>query len=111
MVRLLSREIFCDFDVLEMFESRAWVDVGRDYDRKNVLLLILAQVDLATYSMIGVEEDDREISEYLERSLEGKRFLIVFDDVWDVDFWYNLEYFLPNNNVGSKILLTTRSRE
>ncbi|XP_057774788.1 putative late blight resistance protein homolog R1A-10 [Salvia miltiorrhiza] len=107
----LAEEILCDFDIVEMFESRAWVAVGSTYDRRDVLLLILAQVDPDACAMIGAEEGDREISKYLERSLEGKRFLIVFDDVWDVDFWYNLEYLLPNNGDGSKVVLTTRSRE
>lgn len=41
--------------------------------------------------------------------MKTKRYLIVFDDVWTVDFWPLIRHALPDNNQGSRVLLTTRS--
>ncbi|KAH6756724.1 hypothetical protein C2S53_000814 [Perilla frutescens var. hirtella] len=111
----LADEIFQDFDMLKLFESRAWVKVGLSYQIEDILREILAQVlDLDNDQMlsnIGHQEVEVMLREYLKTSLEGKRYLIVLDDVWDTGFWPKLEPSLPNNDVGSKVLLTTRSRE
>ncbi|KAJ1428303.1 Virus X resistance protein-like, coiled-coil domain [Sesbania bispinosa] len=45
-----------------------------------------------------------EVREYLQH----KRYLIFFDDVWQVDFSDQVEFAMPNNNKDSRIIITTR---
>ncbi|XP_076887617.1 putative late blight resistance protein homolog R1B-14 [Bidens hawaiensis] len=40
-----------------------------------------------------------------------KRYLMVIDDVWDIDAWDNLRLFLPHDNTGSRVMLTSRLTE
>ena len=35
--------------------------------------------------------------------------MVVFDDVWQTDFWGVIKHALPNNVNGSRIVLTTRN--
>ncbi|KAF3320451.1 putative disease resistance protein [Carex littledalei] len=41
--------------------------------------------------------------------LEAKKYLIVLDDVWTNNLWTQIEEALPDENNGSRVLLTTRS--
>lgn len=38
----------------------------------------------------------------------GRKYLIVLDDIWDSQAWDEISRFCPDNNNGSRILLTTR---
>ncbi|KAL0000415.1 hypothetical protein SO802_014196 [Lithocarpus litseifolius] len=40
--------------------------------------------------------------------LQDKRYVVVFDDVWEIDFWGEIEHALPDNTKGARILITTR---
>ncbi|TVU11086.1 hypothetical protein EJB05_44649, partial [Eragrostis curvula] len=44
----------------------------------------------------------------LEKLLKNKRYLIVIDDVWTIRAWEAVRSKLPENNCGSRIIVTTR---
>ncbi|XP_078159674.1 putative disease resistance RPP13-like protein 3 [Carex rostrata] len=44
----------------------------------------------------------------LKSSLIGRRYLIVLDDVWTEDLWIKLKHILPDDNNGSRVLMTSR---
>ncbi|KAL0320315.1 UNVERIFIED_CONTAM: putative late blight resistance proteinR1A-10 [Sesamum radiatum] len=52
-----------------------------------------------------------ELAERLYRTLKGRRYLIVMDDVWDTKAWDDIRRFFPDDNNGSRIILTTRQSE
>ncbi|KAL0401609.1 UNVERIFIED_CONTAM: putative late blight resistance proteinR1B-14 [Sesamum latifolium] len=57
------------------------------------------------------QESDQELAklkEQLHKTLFGRRYLIVMDDVWDIDVWNEMKIYFPNNRNGSRILVTTR---
>ncbi|GER53556.1 disease resistance protein RGH3, partial [Striga asiatica] len=41
-------------------------------------------------------------------SLFGRRYLIVMDDIWGTVAWDRVKPFFPDNNNGSRVLITTR---
>ncbi|CAL9022425.1 unnamed protein product [Prunus brigantina] len=43
--------------------------------------------------------------------LKEKRYAIVFDDVWSMNFWECIKLALPDDNNGSRIIITTRISE
>ncbi|XP_019176879.1 PREDICTED: putative late blight resistance protein homolog R1B-17 [Ipomoea nil] len=42
-------------------------------------------------------------------SLKGRRYLIIVDDIWTTDAWDDIRRCFPDENNGSKILLTTQA--
>ncbi|GFP93648.1 putative late blight resistance protein homolog r1a-6 [Phtheirospermum japonicum] len=49
-----------------------------------------------------------ELGKKLYKSLFGRRYLIVLDDIWSSEAWDRVKTFFPNNNNGSRIMVTTR---
>ncbi|KAF2293052.1 hypothetical protein GH714_035749 [Hevea brasiliensis] len=54
-----------------------------------------------------------QLQSELRKKIEGKRYLLVLDDVWNenIENWNNLRKYLLAGARGSKILVTTRSIE
>ncbi|KAL8267899.1 hypothetical protein R6Q59_001697 [Mikania micrantha] len=104
----LATKVFNDAYVKYHFHVRVWVTVSQTYDKRNVLIQILesirCQLDLGVAS-------DSQLRELVHKQLMGKRYLIVIDDIWHIETWDDLKLFLPHNNNGSRILLTSRLTE
>ncbi|XP_057767626.1 putative late blight resistance protein homolog R1B-12 [Salvia miltiorrhiza] len=100
----LAEAVFEDPEITSHFDHRAWVTVGRKSQLDQVLQGILAQ-------MFGITQVDDELGPYLKKRLQGKRCLIVLDDVWERQILDSLLIFLPNILDGSiHLLVTTRDR-
>ncbi|PHT61853.1 hypothetical protein T459_34270 [Capsicum annuum] len=54
---------------------------------------------------------EAELADMLQKSLKGKRYLIVLDDMWKTEAWDAVRLCFPSENKGSGILLTTRNTE
>nr|XP_009772630.1 PREDICTED: putative late blight resistance protein homolog R1A-3 [Nicotiana sylvestris] len=53
----------------------------------------------------------RYIADKLRKSLIGRRYLIVLDDIWEVDVWEDLGLCFPKGEDGSRVMVTTRTEE
>ncbi|PHT73428.1 hypothetical protein T459_24213 [Capsicum annuum] len=54
---------------------------------------------------------EAELADRLQKSLKGKRYLIVLYDMWKSEAWDAVILCFPNENKGSGILLTTRNTQ
>ncbi|XP_059658822.1 disease resistance protein RPM1-like [Cornus florida] len=52
--------------------------------------------------------DSNDLKAEIKDFLQQRRYVLVFDDVWQIHAWDALKYAFPDNNSGSRILLTTR---
>jgi hypothetical protein len=50
---------------------------------------------------------EQELVEMLYNFFEGKRYLIVVDDVWTMDTWEAIQHAFPDPGNGSRVMLTT----
>lgn len=55
--------------------------------------------------------EKRQLIDNLREYLIKKRYLVVFDDVRAIQFWERINPTLPENEKGSKILITTHSSD
>ncbi|KAM3376257.1 hypothetical protein P3S68_014972 [Capsicum galapagoense] len=103
----LAYKVYNDKSVCSHFDVRAWCTVDQEYDEKKLLVRLFNQV---TGSDLKFSENI-DIAEKLRKQLYGKRYLIVLDDVWDIDTWDELTRPFPEVVKGSRIILTTRQKE
>ncbi|KAI4968757.1 hypothetical protein ZWY2020_046087 [Hordeum vulgare] len=89
------------------FDCRAFVSVGRKADPRKVLMDILLDLDVGGSQLILL--DETQLVKKLREYLEGKRYLIVIDDIWDAKLWTIINYaFSKDNNACSRLITTTR---
>ncbi|KAL0385204.1 UNVERIFIED_CONTAM: Disease resistance protein RPP13 [Sesamum radiatum] len=103
----LARRVYEHPSILSAFDCRLWVSIGTKCQLKDIMLDILAKLNLDNVD--GMHET--ELSEYVRRSLQDKKYLVVLDDIWSKEACYKLDELFPNNGNGSWILLTTRIRD
>ncbi|XP_027177990.1 late blight resistance protein R1-A-like [Coffea eugenioides] len=103
----LANNVYNDPLIKFHFHIRAWCTVSQVYCKHNLLLQIFCVIDpLSSSHYHKMNEDD--LAEKLYQHLKGKRYVIVLDDVWDIDWWNLLKHSLSDDCNGSRILLTSR---
>ncbi|GER53589.1 disease resistance protein [Striga asiatica] len=101
----LAKRIYEHPLVVEQFDIRRWATVSQEFDSKRILVEVL---DCLTMGNEDSECEYEELGQKLYQSLYGRRYLIVMDDIWSMEAWDGVKRFFPNNNDGSKVLITTR---
>ncbi|KAL3504619.1 hypothetical protein ACH5RR_034460 [Cinchona calisaya] len=91
------------------FHVRAWCCVSQVYQKQTLLSELLDQIVEKTYQGHQIEEE--YFSQNLYQSLKGRKYLIVIDDIWDIEAWDALKRIFPDDQSGSRILFTTRHRD
>ncbi|XP_031275674.1 putative disease resistance protein RGA3 [Pistacia vera] len=95
-----------DNKVINNFDQVMWVCVSEPFDEYRIAKAIIEALE-GFASNLGELES---IFQHISRSIAGKKFLLILDDVWSDDYknWEPLYYCLRNGLHGSKILITTR---
>ncbi|KAL0421974.1 UNVERIFIED_CONTAM: putative late blight resistance proteinR1A-10 [Sesamum latifolium] len=107
----LARNLYDDPSVTSHFDTRAWATISQDYNKRklqHVLLSLLGCVIGKSNIDEMRSKTDDELSLFLHQALKGRRYLIVLDDMWGVKPWDNTRRFFPDENNGSRIVVTTR---
>lgn len=107
----LARKLYNLGDVKRRFEYRAWTYVSQDYNTRDMLLRIIRSLGVASgeeLERIKMFTEEEELEAYLHDLLDGRRYLVVVDDIWKQDAWESLKRALPCNHGGSRVIITTR---
>ncbi|XP_040364476.1 disease resistance protein RPM1 [Rosa chinensis] len=97
--------------VKEHFDCCAWITVSQTYTVEDLLRVIMKELLRAVKEQIPVDLSDMSYShlvEMLASYLKEKRYMIVLDDVWDINLWRKISAALPDGPHGSRVMLTTR---
>ncbi|XP_027930708.1 disease resistance protein RPM1-like [Vigna unguiculata] len=108
----LSKQVFDR--VHTDFECHALITVSRSYTVEGLLRDLTNKLckerledpprDVATMNQMSLIEEVRN-------RLNNKRYVVLFDDVWNKTFWDDIELALIDNKNGSRILITTRDEK
>lgn len=110
LAKKVYNEVGCQFQVC------AWCCISQGYEKHKWLIDILrgtlneeipSGVDSGGYDT----RNEGDLEKDIYQSLKGKRYLIVLDDIWDIKAWHGLKSCFPDDNEGSRILLTTRMHD
>ncbi|XP_045787561.1 disease resistance protein RGA2-like [Trifolium pratense] len=105
----LAQLVYSDEKVQNLFEKSMWVCVSDNFDVKTILKNMLK-------SLLPKEKIDDTLTldnlqSMLRDNLNGKRYLLVLDDIWNDSFekWDKLmRTYLMCGAQGSKVVVTTR---
>ncbi|XP_055809374.1 putative late blight resistance protein homolog R1B-16 isoform X2 [Solanum dulcamara] len=105
-----AMSLYCDERIVIHFDIRAAVSVSQIYDTKELVLAMLHKITGYPDTSNGGDVDFWSAKLY--KSLKGRRFFILIDDLMgDIAAWDDLRNLFPDDRNGSIILLTTRSYE
>ncbi|KAM3321934.1 hypothetical protein P3S67_003085 [Capsicum chacoense] len=68
------------------------------------------EINQESYKQPVYQEEiyQENIADRLQKSLKRKRFLIVVDDMWSTAAWDNMSRLFPDDDNGSRVILTSR---
>uniref|UniRef100_A0A2N9HVG7 Disease resistance protein RGA3 n=1 Tax=Fagus sylvatica TaxID=28930 RepID=A0A2N9HVG7_FAGSY len=105
----LAQLVFNDDKIKNHFEVTLWVCVSNDFDEKSIVEKILEFAKTKKPENL----DMNNLIKDLHKEIEGKRYFLVLDDVWNDDRakWLSLKTLLMSGARGSTILVTTREEK
>ncbi|XXG72444.1 hypothetical protein AAC387_Pa07g1539 [Persea americana] len=121
----LVTKVFNSPAVKEHFQCYAWICVSKSYKIEELLRRMMKEFynsrkedlqnnskkeDLPVPDNIG-QMDYRQLVKTFISYLEDKRYVIVLDDAWNRQAWDDISVAIPNNQCGSRVMLTTRNRD
>ena len=62
-------------------------------------------------ALLGEEKTAQELAEKFDECVSGRRYLIVINDLNTIEVWDRVISCFPNNNLGSRIIVSTAQVE
>ncbi|KAL5193470.1 Disease resistance protein RPM1 [Glycine soja] len=107
----LAGRVFNNQKVISHFDYHAWITVSQSYTVEGLMRNLLKNLCKEKMGDLleGISEMDRDsLIDEVRNHLKQKRYVVIFDDVWSVELWGQIENAMFDNNNGSRILVTTR---
>ncbi|KAK4577325.1 hypothetical protein RGQ29_027730 [Quercus rubra] len=102
----LAQLVFNDDEVKKHFDQKFWVCVSDDFEVRVIVQKIMECAKNEEPKNLELNTLVKE----LKKEIDGKRYLLILDDVWngDREKWLCLKNLLISGGKGSRILVTTR---
>ncbi|XP_078148471.1 putative disease resistance protein RGA3 [Carex rostrata] len=103
----LASKIFNDRRIQEEFQIKIWVCVSKEVKGVELLKCMIREAG----GEHGAAQERSELAPILKRLVQGKKFLLVLDDVWEESraVWNSLlRAPMSGGAHGSRLLVTTR---
>ncbi|MFS8030643.1 putative virus X resistance protein-like, coiled-coil [Helianthus anomalus] len=101
----LAKRAYYDSYVTYHFYIRGWITVSQTYQKLDLLLSLCNSLSIEPGTG---EKNIGKLCELIYKRLKGKRYLIVIDDIWSPEAWNEIRICFPDDNLGSRILVTSR---
>ena len=107
----LVKKVYLNYKVVPHFDCCAWITVSHSYKMEEVLRDVLQQFYKARKEFAPMGFYTMKVTsliEELKHYLREQRYVVIFDDV---GFWECLKCSFPENDKGSRIIITTRNED
>uniref|UniRef100_A0A0A9CZE4 NB-ARC domain-containing protein n=1 Tax=Arundo donax TaxID=35708 RepID=A0A0A9CZE4_ARUDO len=109
----LAGSIYNKQDLRKNFNCHMWISVSRNYQVQDLLSEVMEQLfpdqDKNNPQLQRRNTNSpRDMLAIIQNHLANKRYIIVLDDIWDIDSWLFFDRAFPKNGHGSRIIITTR---
>jgi len=101
----LAQMVFNDQRVIEHFHPKIWICVSEDFNEKRLIKEIVESIEEKSLG----DMDLAPLQKKLQDLLNGKKYLLVLDDVWneDQDKWAKFRQVLKIGASGASVRTTT----
>ncbi|XP_027178107.1 putative late blight resistance protein homolog R1A-3 [Coffea eugenioides] len=106
----LANKVYTASSVRSHFHVHGWCRVSQMCNKHNLLVQLLSSLDSKSPDEY-LKMDENDLAMKLRQVLLRSRYLLVLDDLWDIEAWNLLEKLLPNDANGSRILFTSRCQD
>ncbi|KAG4399892.1 hypothetical protein GLYMA_08G319300v4 [Glycine max] len=94
------------------FTRHVWITVSQSYTIEGLLLKFLeAEKEKDPSQRVYSTMDKASLIHEVRNHLSCNSYVVVFDDVWNENFWEEMKFALVDVENGSRIIITTRHRE
>ncbi|XP_061353470.1 disease resistance protein RPM1-like [Gastrolobium bilobum] len=110
----LAKNVFENQQVKGHFDCHAFIIVSQSNSIEGLLKNLMKEFCKVTEEPLpqGINTMDKmSLLSVVRHYLQGKRYVIFFDDVWKVDFWDEIKLATLDNKMGSRIMITCRNLE
>lgn len=110
----LVKKVYDDVEVKKYFRTRVWITVSQSFSQEELLRNFIQSLPCAIRRSVPEAVENMSIDELkmlIKNLLQKRRYLVVLDDIWNLHEWEAVKYALPNNNSGSRVMLTTRKAD
>ncbi|XP_052205823.1 probable disease resistance protein At1g58602 [Diospyros lotus] len=105
----LAREVYHHQTIRHHFDRFGWTTISQQWRKEDVLQRLLTDLMPEQKGEIKSMRDE-ELVRQLFKIQKNRKCLVVLDDVWSTEVWDIIKCAFPSGKGGSKILLTSRSR-
>ncbi|CAN6362733.1 unnamed protein product [Urochloa humidicola] len=118
------RKAYQDPEICQTFRCRGWVRLEYPFDRRKFLQSVVAQFYTNSCLEKGESADVAELErmegavvkpggfvEEFVTQVNGKRYLLVLENVCTMGDWDAIRAFLPERDGGNRIIVSTEQRE
>ncbi|XP_058115149.1 putative disease resistance protein At1g50180 [Magnolia sinica] len=105
----LTKKLYNTGSVKKHFDSHAWISVSQEYAVADLLHKVAESCNVMIQGVEKMKVD--ELRDNISKYLNDKRYLVVLDDLWTDEAWDNLKHAFPENNKGSRVVITTRNKD
>ncbi|VAH12301.1 unnamed protein product [Triticum turgidum subsp. durum] len=89
------------------FNAAAWVTVSESYHIEDLLKKIAAQFGIAIDT---ANIETRDLAKSIHNYLQGKKYILVLDDVWAERLWSEIRGVFPTSNCTGRVVMTSRKQ-
>ncbi|XBJ21802.1 hypothetical protein VPH35_000291 [Triticum aestivum] len=110
----IIRVVYENPDIKTKFPCRAWVRLTHPFDSKDFIQSLVKQFYTAVGATVlfGMEMTTPfELAEKFDWYVKKKRYLIVLNGLSTIEEWDWVKGFFPDNNLGSRIIVSTTQVE
>ncbi|XP_028072757.1 putative disease resistance protein At1g50180 [Camellia sinensis] len=110
----MVKKVFDDAVVKNHFQSHVWITVSESFKIEVLLKGIIKQLfeEIKQPVPQGMDNmDTNSLKGIINAFLQQKRYVLVFDDLWDIQAWQSFRHVFPRGNCGSRVVLTTRNAD
>ncbi|KAF8015245.1 hypothetical protein BT93_H0905 [Corymbia citriodora subsp. variegata] len=107
----LAKTVYNDRQVKAYFQSHACISVSQSYKIRDILRDMIAQLhkEIRQPAPQGMESmNTMMLKQIVKDFLQQKRYVIVLDDVWNLEALEGIKNAMPNSSFCSRIIITTR---